>query len=86
MKTFNEYIVESKDSFEYHLGKLHKTAKSISTHKSYGGHAGTKRSEELRDRYDHHLGQIKKNHAEQWKLHCKINDMEPNHSGIDMYA
>ena len=61
MKTFNEFITESKDSFQYHLGKLHKTAKSISTHKSYGGHAGTKRAEELRDRYDHHLGQIKKN-------------------------
>jgi hypothetical protein len=87
MKTFNEFITEANtDTFEYHLSKLHKTAKSISTHKSNGGHVGTKRSEELRDRYDHHLGQIKKNHNDQWKLHCKANDMEPNHCGADMYA
>jgi hypothetical protein len=86
METFKEFITESKDTFEYHLGKLHKTAKSISTHKSNGGHVGTKRSEELRDRYDHHLNQIKKNHRDQWNLHCKANDIEPNHNGVDMYA
>ena len=79
-------LEESKDTFEYHLGKLNKTAKSISTHKSYGGHVGTKRSEELRDKYDNHLGQIKKNHNDKWKSHCKANDMEPNHCGADMYA
>jgi hypothetical protein len=86
MKSFNQYIIESADSFEHHLGKLHRTAKSIATHKSYGGHVGTKRSEELRDRYDHQLNIIKKNHGEKWKAYCKDNDMEPNHNGADMYA
>jgi hypothetical protein len=86
MKTFNEYITESKDTFEYHLGKLHKTAKTIYTHKSYGGHANTNRGYELATRYDSILDKIKQNHRKEWWAYCEKMGWAHNHDGRDMYA
>jgi hypothetical protein len=86
MKTFKDYIEESKDSFEHHLGKLNKTAKSIASHVSRGGGPLTSRGYELRSRYTQHLEAIKEKHPEKWKEHCKANGIYPNHDAMDMYA
>ena len=43
MKSFGIFILEERDSFEYHLNKLHKTEKSIQNHVKRGGHANTQK-------------------------------------------
>jgi hypothetical protein len=86
MKSFGIFILEERDSFEYHLNKLHKTEKSIQNHVKRGGHANTQKGYELIDRYDNHLKQIKQKHYDDWKSHCKTKNIDPLHSGIDLYA
>jgi len=86
MIKFKEFIVEDKETFDYLIGKLLKTAKTINTHKSYGGHSRTDRAFELATRYDNILEKIRHKYRQEWYLYCDKRGWAHNHDGGDMYA
>ena len=86
MKTFNDFISEDKETFDYLIKKLNKTAKSIGGHKSYGGHANTDRGFDLSTRYDSILQKIRDKHRPEWWAYCDRRGWAHNHDGRDIYA
>lgn len=95
MKTFKEYIVESKYDDEGMLKSmtpersvkwLEKTKNSIHSHVAKGGSYGSYRASELRMRYDDHRDWLRHKHPKHWEAYCKKNGFHVDHDGSDMFA
>lgn len=95
MKTFKEYIEESKYDDEGMIKSmtpdravkwLEKTAKSIRSHASKGGSIGSARGSELQMRYDDHKEWLKNKSPKHWESYCKKNGCHVDHDAGDLYA
>jgi hypothetical protein len=86
MKTFNEYLEESKDSVESLKKILKRTSKSMTTHANGGGRPHTQRGSILTSKYDSTTRKLKDLSYQHWLDYCSEMDYDKSHDGLDHYA